>query len=73
MSGLGTNAFRNITAIPRKLNILPQNFATPQGAVDALRGKKPVRGKSVFGKALNRSLLTRPESEQEKSRATILT
>lgn len=63
MGSLVNKVFSNMTAIPRKLNILPEEMKTPQGAIDVVRGKTQPQGNSLLGKPLtqlgrtNRSLL----------------
>ncbi len=62
MGGLANNAFRNITAIPRKTSVLPGNITTPQKAIDVARGKiEPSRG----------ALLSKPLEEQGRIRRPI--
>ena len=55
MSVLGTlanKAFGNMTAIPRKLGIIPKEMKTPQGAIDVVRGKTKPQGSSLLGRPL---------------------
>ena len=52
MAPLLNKSFGRATSIPRKLDILPEETATPQGSVDILRGKKRPSGGGMLGTAL---------------------
>ena len=52
MSGLIDKALGNVTAIPRKLNIIPEETKTSQGIIDLARGKIKPTGKSLLGKPI---------------------
>ena len=54
MGSLLTKSFGRATSIPRRLNVFPEETATPQGTLDILRGKKEIKGKSFFGKSAKR-------------------
>lgn len=55
--GIAKKAFGRATAIPRKLNILPEELDTPQSVLDVARRKKKVKNGSFLGKSINRGSL----------------
>ena len=52
MGGLFNKGLSRATAIPRKLDILPEESKSVQGSVDVLRGKKKPSGGGLTGTAL---------------------
>ena len=48
-------SFANMTAIPRKIGVLPEDMSSPQRAVDQVRGKRRIKGGSVFARSFQRS------------------
>ena len=51
-------AFSNATGIARRVNVLPEDTKSPQRAVDQLRGKRRIRGGSIFARSFQRSTRT---------------
>lgn len=60
-------AFGNATALSRKASVLPEDASSPQRTIDMMRGKRRIRGSSIFRNASQRSVRSSSYGQMQKN------